>query len=71
MSASHMSRVVQGWGASQSCAYCHGFAKIPPLIRGSDGVMYANPDFDMVRILIYNIDEVMEDIGARYRIMTA
>jgi hypothetical protein len=44
-----MSRVVQGWGASQSCAYCHGFAKIPPLIRGSDGRMYLNPDFNMVK----------------------
>jgi hypothetical protein len=44
-----MSRVVQGWGASQTCAYCHGFAKIPPLIRGSDGKMYLNPDFNMVK----------------------
>ena len=28
------------------------------------------PDLEMVRVLIHNIDEVMLDIGARYRIMT-
>jgi hypothetical protein len=49
MSAGYMSKAVQGWGASQSCAYCHGFAKIPPLIRGSDGRMYINPDYQMVK----------------------
>ena len=47
---SHMSRIAQGWGAAQSCAYCHGFAKIPPLIRGTDGRMHINPDFEMVKI---------------------
>jgi len=45
-----MSRIAQGWGAQQSCAYCHGFAKIPPMIRGTDGRMHVNPDYNMVKI---------------------
>lgn len=45
----YTSKMTQGWGAGQTCAYCHGFAKIPPLIRGSDGRMYINPDFQMVK----------------------
>lgn len=44
-----MSRVTQGWGAGQTCALCHGFAKIPPLIRGTDGKSHLNPDFEMVK----------------------
>jgi hypothetical protein len=43
------SKVTQGFGASQSCAYCHGFAKIPPLIRGVSGNIHLNPDYEMVK----------------------
>lgn len=38
-----------GEGAGQSCSLCHGFMRIPPLIRGSNGKVYANPDYDMVK----------------------
>jgi hypothetical protein len=49
MADAYTSRATQGWGASQTCAYCHGFAQIPPLIRGSDGVIHLNPDYEMVK----------------------
>jgi hypothetical protein len=42
------SKVVQSFGPGQTCAYCHGFAKIPPLIRSRNGRMYMNPDFESV-----------------------
>lgn len=42
------SKVTQGFGSGQTCAYCHGFAKIPPLIRSRNGKMYMNPDFEQV-----------------------
>lgn len=45
----HTSTVSQGWGATHTCAYCHGFGSIPPLIRGSDGRMHINPDYEMVK----------------------
>lgn len=45
-----MTRVTSAPGSQhQTCAYCHGFAKIPPLIRGTDGKAHINPDFEMVQ----------------------
>lgn len=44
-----LSRVAQGSGSTQTCAYCHGFANIPTLIRGSDGRVYLNPDAEQVK----------------------
>lgn len=44
-----LSRVTEGWGASQTCAYCHGFSKIPSLIRGSDGQQHLNPDVSQIK----------------------
>lgn len=52
MSNTYASRVTQGWGATATCAYCHGFAKIPTLIRGTDGRMHMNPDAEMVKRFI-------------------
>ena len=47
--APHPMKIVSGWGSTATCAYCHGFAKIKPLVRGSDGYMHMNPDFEMIR----------------------
>jgi hypothetical protein len=43
------SRAAQGYGTSQSCSYCHGFANIPTLIRGEDGRTYLNPDAEQIK----------------------
>jgi hypothetical protein len=45
----YTSQAAQGSGTGQSCAYCHGFANIPTLIRADDGRSYLNPDVEQVK----------------------
>jgi hypothetical protein len=35
--------------SGHSCAYCHGFMDIPPVIRGRDGQLHLNPDSTMIK----------------------
>jgi hypothetical protein len=47
--SAYTSNPTQGSGTGQACAYCHGFANIPTLIKGENGQIYLNPDAEAVK----------------------